>query len=125
MQPKTINILYWVFTILFAGFMIFSAAGGISPNAETLKFMHDMLGYPTYFVIFISVAKILGSVAILIPGLNKIKEWAYAGLFFDLIGAMVSVTAASPKFDPGTLFILLPLVIGALSYIFWNKKKSL
>jgi uncharacterized membrane protein YphA (DoxX/SURF4 family) len=125
MQPKTINILYWVFTILFAGMMILSAAGGVSPDAKTLEIMHDQLGYPTYFVIFISLAKIAGSLAILIPGLNKIKEWAYAGLFFDLIGAAVSVTATSKKFEPSTLFILLPVVLGILSYIFWNKKKSL
>ena len=125
MQPKTINILYWLFTILFAGMMILSAAGGVSPDAKTLEIMHDQLGYPTYFVIFISVAKIAGSAAILIPGLNKIKEWAYAGLFFDLIGAAVSVTVSSKKFDPTSLFILLPVVLGVLSYIFWNKKKSL
>ncbi len=125
MQPKTINILYWVFTVLFAGMMILSAVGGISPNAETLKFMHDMLGYPAYFVTFISLAKIAGAVAILIPGLHKIKEWAYAGLFFDLAGALVSVTAASNKFDPGSLFILLPVVLGICSYIFWNKKSRL
>jgi uncharacterized membrane protein HdeD (DUF308 family) len=87
--------------------------------------MHDMLGYPAYFVTFISVAKIAGAVAILIPGLNKIKEWAYAGLFFDLAGALVSVTAASNKFDPSSLFILLPVVLGILSYIFWNKKSRL
>jgi DoxX-like family len=122
MQPKTINILYWVFTVLFAGMMILSAVGGISPNAETLKFMHDTLGYPAYFVSLISIAKIAGAAAILIPGLKKIKEWAYAGLFFDLAGALVSVTAASNKFDPSSLFILLPVVLGILSYIFWNKK---
>ena len=125
MQPKTINILYWVFTVLFAGMMILSAAGGISPDEKTLAVMHDQLGYPAYFVVFISVAKIAGGIAILIPLFNKIKEWAYAGLFFDLIGAMVSVTAASKKFDPTALFILIPVVLGVLSYIFCNKKKSL
>jgi hypothetical protein len=125
MQPKTINILYWVFTVLFAGMMILSAAGGVSPDDKTLAIMHDQLGYPTYFVIFISLAKIAGAAAILVPALNKIKEWAYAGLFFDLIGAIVSVSATSKKFEPSTLFILLPVVLGVLSYIFWNKKKSL
>lgn len=122
MQPKTINILYWIFTVLFAGMMILSAVNGISPNEDTLKIMHDMLGYPAYFVSFISIAKIAGAVAILIPGLHKIKEWAYAGLFFDLAGAIVSVTVTSKTFDPSTLFILLPVVLGICSYIFWNKK---
>ncbi|HQX74544.1 MAG TPA: DoxX family protein, partial [Chitinophagaceae bacterium] len=59
-----------------------------------------------------------------VPGFDKIKEWAYAGLFFDLFGAIFSVVYVSKKFDPGMLFILLPVVLGALSYYFWNRKKS-
>src|SRR3954464_4037333 len=99
MQPKTLNLLYWIFTILFAVLMIFSAYGGVQPNADTIKIMHDFMGYPIYFIQFISIAKLLGVIAILIPGLNsRIKEWAYAGLFFDLAGAIYSVVAASGKF---------------------------
>ena len=122
MKPKTINILYWVFTVLFAGLMIFSAIGGIGPNEKTKEFLHKGFGYPVYFIQFISWAKIAGSIAILIPGLKKIKEWAYAGLFFDLAGAVYSGVAASGKFDPMMLTILLWVIPGILSYIFWNKK---
>lgn len=125
MKPKTIQLLYWVFTILFAGFMIYSSVPGISPKGQTLQFLHDYLGYPVYFITFISVAKLLGAAAILIPGLHKIKEWAYAGLFFDLAGAVYSVVAVTKKFEAGTLFILLPVLLGALSYIFWNKSKQI
>ena len=124
MQPKTINILYWVFTVLFAALMIFSAVGGIQPTAEAKQMMHDGFGYPVYFIQFISVAKILGSVAILIPGLKKIKEWAYAGLFFDLAGAIFTIVSVSPSFDPKMLGMLLFIVSGILSYYFWNKKAS-
>lgn len=124
MQPKTINTLYWVFTILFAGLMIFSATGGIGPNEETKKMLHDGFGYPVYFIQFISVAKILGSVAILIPGLKKVKEWAYAGLFFDLAGAIFTIVSVSPSFDPKMLGMLLFIVSGILSYYFWNKKTA-
>ncbi len=125
MNPKTTNILYWIFTILFAGFMIWSSIPSIKPNAQSIQFMHDFLGYPIYFIQFISIAKLLGAVALLIPGLIKIKEWAYAGLFFDLTGAIFSVTAASNKLEMSTLFILLPIALGILSYVFWNKKRSL
>ncbi len=125
MNPKTTNILYWIFTILFAGFMIWSSIPSIKPNAQSIQFMHDFLGYPIYFIQFISIAKLLGAVALLIPGLIKIKEWAYAGLFFDLTGAIFSVIAASNKLEMSTLFILLPIALGILSYIFWNKKRSL
>ena len=44
---------------------------------------------PAYLISFLSIAKILGVIAILIPGFPRIKEWAYAGLMFDLIGAHV------------------------------------
>src|SRR5260370_42255881 len=100
MKPGTINILYWVFTILFAILMLFSAAGGLQPSADAIKLMHDGLGYPIYFIPFISIAKLLGCIAILIPGFKRIKEWAYAGLFFDLAGAVYSGIAASGHFDP-------------------------
>ena len=122
MKPGTINILDWVFTILFAALMLFSAAGGIQPTADTIKIMHDGLGYPVYFIQFISVAKIIGAIAILIPGFNRIKEWAYAGLFFDLSGAIYSGIAVS-GFDPLMLTLLIWVIPGVLSYYFWHRKK--
>lgn len=125
MKPKTINILYWVFTILFAALMIFSAAGGIQPTADTIKIMHDWLGFPVYFIQFISIAKLLGSIAILIPGLYRVKEWAYAGLFFDLAGAIYSGVAASGKFDPMMLTMLAWVIPGILSYYYWHRKMGL
>ena len=123
MSNKTTNILYWVFTIIFAGLMIFSSVGGIGPSQQVIDMFHTGLGYPIYFIQFISWAKIIGAVAILIPGLNKtIKDWAYAGLFFDLAGASFSGIAASPKFDPAILGMLMWIVPGILSYFFWKKK---
>jgi hypothetical protein len=123
MTTKTTNILYWVFTILFSGLMIFSSVGGIGPTQQVVDMFHTGLGYPIYFIQFISWAKIVGAVTILIPGLNKsIKEWAYAGLFFDLAGATYSGIAASPKFDPAILGMLMWIVPGILSYFFWKKK---
>ena len=123
MKPTTINILYWIFTIIFSGLMIFSSIGGIGPTQQVIDMFHTGLGYPIYFIQFISWAKIVGAIAILIPGLNKvIKEWAYAGLFFDLAGATFSGLAASPKFEPAILGMLMWIVPGILSYIFWKKK---
>jgi hypothetical protein len=123
MTTKTTNILYWIFTIIFAGLMIFSSVGGIGPSQQVIDMFHTGLGYPIYFIQFISWAKIIGSIAILIPGLNRsIKEWAYAGLFFDLAGATFSGIAMSPKFDPAILGMLMWIVPGILSYFFWKKK---
>ena len=125
MTTKSTNLIYWVSTILFSGLMIFSAVGGIEPTQQTIQIFHDWLGYPIYFIQFISIAKLLGSIAILIPGLNKtLKEWAYAGLFFDLAGAVYSGVASAGKFDPMILTMLAWIIPGIVSYIFWHKKIS-
>ena len=122
MTTKNTNIIYWVSTIVFAALMTFSAAGGLQPTKQTIQILHDGLGYPIYFIQFISVAKLLGSVAILIPGLNRIKEWAYAGLFFDLSGAVYSGVASAGTFDPKILGMLMWIIPGIVSYYFWHKK---
>ncbi len=122
MTIKTSNTIYWVSTIIFAALMIFSAAGGLQPTQGAIQLIHDNLGYPVYFIQFISVAKLLGVIVILIPGLDRIKEWAYAGLFFDLAGAVYSGIAVSGKFDPLTLTMLAWILPGIFSYYFWHKK---
>lgn len=121
MTIKTTKTLYWVFTVLFAALMIFSAVGGIGPSEDAIKMIHDGMGYPNYFIQYISIAKIVGSIAILIPGLKTIKEWAYAGLFFDLVGAVYSMIKAFPSLDPGMLGMLVWFAAGVLSYYFWTK----
>ena len=83
-----------------------------------------MLGYPVYFIPFIGFAKIIGSIVILIPGLKKIKEWAYAGLFFDLAGAVYSGIAVAGGVDPMMLTLLAWIVPGIVSYVLWSKKMS-
>lgn len=125
MQPKTINILYWVFTILFAGLMIFSSYGSIIVNEESKTLIHDQLGYPVYFIPFTGYAKMIGAIIILIPGLKTIKEWAYAGLFFDLIAVVYSGIALSGTVDPLMAFMLIWIVPGILSYYFWKRKMKL
>ena len=90
----------------------------MSPDAVT--FMHQ-LGYPDYFIPFIGVAKVLGVIAILIPGYPRIKEWAYAGLFFDLIGAVYSQIAIGGPIAPVSI-MLLPIGLGVASYFFYHKK---
>jgi hypothetical protein len=122
MTTKSTNIIYWISTIIFAALMIFSAAGGLQPTQQTIQFLHDGLGYPIYFIQFISVAKLIGSIVILIPGLDRIKEWAYAGLIFDLAGAVYSGVASSGKFDPMMLTMLAWIIPGIVSYYFWHKK---
>jgi hypothetical protein len=76
-----------------------------------------------YFIPFIGVAKALGVIAILIPGFLRLKEWAYAGLLFDLIGAIYSMIAIGvPAGD--WMPALLPLAFGIASYIFFRKRTA-
>jgi len=124
MTSKTTNILYWIFTILFAGLMAYTAVPNLLKTPESITLIHDHLGYPVYFIPYIGLAKLLGVIGILIPGLNKIKEWAYAGLFFDLVSSVYSGIAASGQFDPLMLMMAIWFVPGILSYYYWNKKKN-
>ena len=118
---KKINIWYWIITILFAGFMLFSAIPDITMEPEAVA-MITGLGYPKYFIPFIGVAKVLGVIAILTPGLKRIKEWAYAGLFYDLIGATYSAIAIG--FQPPVLIMLLPITFLFLSYFLWHRREK-
>lgn len=117
---KRTNTLYWTITGLFGAFMLFTSIPQILVSADAVTFMAT-LGYPGYFVPFIGIAKVLGVIGIIIPGFPRIKEWAYAGLFFDLVGAVYSVTA-TVGFKVDTLFIVLPLIFLFVSYFLYHKK---
>jgi hypothetical protein len=74
-----------------------------------------VLGYPAYLVTILGVWKVLGAVAITVPGYPRLKEWAYAGVVFDLSGATVShLVADSPAFHPVITTTLL--VVAGLSW---------
>jgi hypothetical protein len=117
---KKTTILYWVFTGLFSAFMLFTAIPDILMSPDAVTFIIS-LGYPKYLIPFLGVAKVLGSIVILIPGFPRLKEWAYAGLFIDLVGATYSNICVSGA-DPGLLFMVLPFGLGTLSYIFYHRK---
>ena len=120
---KKTKILFWVFTGLFAAFMLFSAIPDILVVPDAVDFVTGSLGYPKYIIPFLGVAKSLGVIAILIPGFPRIKEWAYAGLFFDLVGATYSMVCIN-GFKPDMLFMVVPLGLGTLSYIYHSKLKK-
>src|SRR5262249_50969233 len=89
MKVTTKSIWYWMTTgmVVFAMF-----SGGIAELAhrpETIDGMKQ-LGYPVYFVMILGFWKLLGSLALVVPGFRRAKEWAYAGIFFNMSGAAVS-----------------------------------
>jgi len=118
---KKINIIYWISTVLL---ILLMGAGGVVDaiaGPDAVKMVHTQLGYPVYFVSFIGVAKVLGCIALLIPGFPKIKEWAYAGFTFDLIGAAYSALALGTPVVQVLPFLLFFAIV-AVSYIYHHKR---
>ena len=112
--------LYWIVTGVMAAFMLMASIPDILriPEAADL-FRH--LGYPSYLLPFLGTAKTLGVIAILAPRVRWLKEWAYAGLVFDLIGALYShVAVGDPPSAWAFPFIGLLLVIG--SYLVYRRR---
>lgn len=118
---KKIKIWYWIVTILFCAMMLFWSIPQISMDSEWVKIITG-LGYPKYFIPFVGIAKVLGVIAILIPGFKRIKEWAYAGLFFDLVGVVFS--ALNFGFQPPMLTMAIPIGLLFASYFLWHKLVS-
>jgi len=120
---KKVNIIYWIFTILFAGLMLYTALPDVTVSKQSVDFTHGLLGYPKYFIPFIGTAKVLGIIAILIPLPPRLKEWAYAGLFFDITAAAYSSLCVMAS--PWIVMMLIWIVPGIISYIYYHKRLKL
>ena len=108
-MKKRDKIIYWVSTIWLGLGMTSTAIVQLLKMKEEVDMMSH-LGYPIYFLNVIGVWKILGVVAVLVPRFPLIKEWAYAGFFFIMSGALYSHLAlgdeAKEFFGPALLIIL-------------------
>ena len=114
-------VTYWVVTVLIA---LETLVGGVTdlihgrsilvagpPVADVVTH----LGYPLYFVRIIGVWKVLGGIVLLIPGYARLKEWAYAGIFFELSGAAVSWLA----YEHNVGEAVVPMVLALLALVSW------
>ena len=117
---KKQNTLYWILTALMSAFMLMGALPDVVRSATALAwFVH--LGYPSYLLPFIGIAKILGVIAILSRATQRLKEWAYAGLVFDLLGAFYSHVSVGDSIS-GWIFSVIGLLLVAASYIAYRKR---
>ena len=109
------RIVYWSTTIATA---LLFVVPGAALLGGTPHFIDEMsrLGYPVYFRALLGVAKLLGAAVILLPRLPRLKEWAYAGLLFDSVSAVVSRTAIGDE----PVQLLPPILVGALALISWQ-----
>jgi hypothetical protein len=115
---KTKSVLYWAMTILVA-FPI--GSGGVSQIVQYLGNPHGgvpVLGYPMYFFAILGVWKALGAIAILVPRFPRLKEWAYAGIFFDLTGAAISCAAVG-GYGVYDFHVIAPLIITGFCVASW------
>src|SRR3954466_352057 len=96
---------YWLTTGLLAlDFAVGGAFQLLRPPVVMEGLAH--LGYPAYFALMLGVWKILGVIALLVPGYPRIKEWAYAGIFFDVSSAVVSILAVGDGLSQAALPLL-------------------
>ena len=120
MTPKRTTLAYWIFTVLFALQMGFTAYAQLNLPQVAQMFTH--LGFPDYFRIELSWVKFAGVAVILLPAPARLKEWAYAGFAITLASALIAHLAVGdgPKawgWCVGTA------VLGALSYCFHRKRQ--
>lgn len=103
------KIIYWIATAwLSLGMLSTGIVQLLKMEKEVALFTH--LGYPLYFLTILGVCKFLGVIVVLVPGFSLLKEWAYAGFFFAMSGAVLSHLAlgdsAGETFPPLLLLVL-------------------
>jgi len=115
---KSKPIAYWITTILVA---MPIGSGGVAQIAQYLANPHGVvpiLGYPMYFFAILGFWKVLGAIAILVPRFPLLKEWAYAGIFFDLTGAAASCAAVG-GYGAYAFHVVAPLILTGFTVASW------
>lgn len=116
--PRAMSIAYWICTALTAFFFV---PGGLAYALAVPDVAEGViqLGFPLYFVQLLGVWKILGGVAILAPGFPRLKEWAYAGMVFDLVAATVANATMGAAIGAEWWHVPAPLMVAAIVAASW------
>jgi len=118
-RSKALLAGFWITTALFALQMSFTAYAQLRLPQVAAEFAH--LGFPAYFRVELSWAKLLGVAALLVPMVPaRIKEWAYAGFAITLTSALIAHFAMGEAFAAWS-WAAATLVLWALSYFFWRR----
>ena len=108
------NVTYWVSTGMLAALSLFAAFSYLSGSPQAVQgFAH--VGYPQQLRIILGIAKLLGAITLVVPGLPKLKEWAYAGFTFAWVSAVVAHYLA--KDGPKAFMPLILLLVLLISYM--------
>lgn len=115
------KITYWIITGLVAVALLMGGVMDLMHNEQVADAM-GKLGYPAYVMTILGVAKVLGVIALLVPKFPAIKEWAYAGFVFDLVGAIWSHVAVGDAAGSAAPVIILSLLL--VSYVLYRKLQA-
>ncbi len=112
------SIAYWTFTVVTAFVFV---SGGLAYAMAVPDVVEGviLLGFPLYFVRMLGVWKVLGGVAIVVPGFPRLKEWAYIGIFFDLTAAAVANATMGEAIGAMWWHVPAPLMVAAIMIGSW------
>ena len=115
---KIYKILYYVSTGLFSALMLFSVFNYFA-NTEVVANMFDGFGYPSYLIYPLAIAKLLGLLTLWFGSNKTLKEWAYAGFFFNVILAFFAHYMIGDGEQMGAIIACVLLIISYWSYKKW------
>lgn len=114
-MTKRNKIIYWIATVWLALGMVSTGIVQLIKLKDEVDKTSLHLGYPVYFLTIIGIWKLLGSIAVLLPKLGLLKEWAYAGFFFVMTGAIFSHFAVGD----GAVEYFGPTLLLLLTFLSW------
>jgi hypothetical protein len=112
MKIKT--LAYWTATAVIAAELVWGGVLDLTRTGSVVSSL-EHLGYPAYLLSILGVWRLLAAAALLAPGLPRLKEWAYAGTFFELTGAALSNLAKSGS--PSS--VATPCILAAFALASW------
>ena len=113
-MTKTRTIFYWATTVILAMGLLSGGLAQLVRRPETIEGLTH-LGYPVYMSAILGFWKVCGAVTLLVPGLPRLKEWAYAGIFFNMTGAVVSHAVSGDA----TFHLIAPMFFVVLDIASW------
>jgi len=120
---KKVNLVYWAFTVPVTAILAIGAVFEVILSPAAVQQV-TRLGYPAYLTPFLGAAKLLGIAVILFPRRSLLKEWAYAGIAADLLGALYSTIAVGDPLS-NWIGIILPIIFLGGSYLLYHRKLTL
>ncbi len=115
METKVIG--YWAATVIIVFAVLTGGVGELARAWGTLE-TATTLGYPAYLLTILGVWKVLGAITLLVPRFPRLKEWAYAGIFFGMTGAAAS-HAMKGDYGPYGYHVIVTLSLAGLALVSW------